>query len=98
MLTDTRPTAEGPPALSARGLAVTPLLLPARQAAAACSVATSTWWRLHASAKVPAPIRLGGRTLWRAEELRDWTAAGCPDRQTWEAQRDGPAQGNGRGA
>jgi hypothetical protein len=28
---------------------------------------------------------LGGRVLWRVEELRRWTAACCPDLLTWQA-------------
>ena len=38
-------------------------------------------------AHVPAPIKLGGRTLWRTQELGEWVASGCPDRRTWDAQR-----------
>ena len=32
-------------------------------------------------------IRIGGRVLWRTEEIRDWLNAGAPDRKTWEARR-----------
>jgi predicted DNA-binding transcriptional regulator AlpA len=64
---------------------VEPLLLPAEVAACLCGRSRASWWRDHAADRVPAPIRLGGRTLWRAEELRQWVAAGCPERRTWEA-------------
>jgi hypothetical protein len=40
-----------------------------------------------AAGKTPTPTELGGRTLWRAGELREWIAAGCPDRKTWEKIR-----------
>jgi hypothetical protein len=30
---------------------------------------------------------VGGSTLWRLAELRDWVHAGCPDRKTWEAMQ-----------
>jgi predicted DNA-binding transcriptional regulator AlpA len=66
---------------------LTALLLPAPEASRLCSVSEATWWRLHASAKIPRPVRLGKRTLWRAEELRAWIAAGIPDRRTWEAMQ-----------
>jgi len=64
---------------------VEPLLVPAPQAARLSGVSEATWWRLHAAAKVPRPVKLGGRTLWRAEELREWVRAGIPDHRTWEA-------------
>lgn len=63
------------------------LLVSAEIAARLCGVSEATWWRLHAAAKVPAPIRLGGRTLWRRAELAAFCEAGCPDRRTWEALR-----------
>jgi predicted DNA-binding transcriptional regulator AlpA len=69
-----------------------PLLLNARQSAELCGLSEATWWRLHAAAKCPAPVKIGKSTRWRVEELRAWTEAGCPDRQTWRvlsASRNG---------
>jgi prophage regulatory protein len=66
-----------------------PLLVSAVHAGRLCGVSLAGWWRLHAAAKVPAPVKLNGRTLWKTEELRAWVAAGCPDRRTWEAVRHG---------
>jgi predicted DNA-binding transcriptional regulator AlpA len=60
-------------------------LLRAREAALMCGTSTPTWWRLHSAGLVPAPVRLGGVTAWRTDELRRWVAAGCPDRRAWEA-------------
>src|SRR5205823_13728010 len=77
-----RPEAERPASLSE---ALEPLLVSAPHAARLSGVSEATWWRLHAAAKVPRPIKLGGRTLWRVEELRRWIEAGCPDRRAWEA-------------
>ncbi len=71
-------------ALSPPLAALPPLLIGAKEAARLCGVGVATWWRLLAAGKVPAPVKLSGRTLWRAAELTDWTAAGCPDRKTWE--------------
>jgi predicted DNA-binding transcriptional regulator AlpA len=73
------PASAGPPGAA--------LLIGAAEAGLLCGVSRATWWRLHAGGKVPAPVRLGGGTFWRAEELRDWIASGCPDRKTWEALR-----------
>jgi predicted DNA-binding transcriptional regulator AlpA len=65
-----------------------PLLLPAHHAAAVCGTSARTWRAWDVAGKIPAPIRIGRRTFWRAEDLRDWVAAGCPDRLTWEALRE----------
>ena len=62
---------------------ITPILLDAKGAAALCGVSARHWATLHSEGLVPAPVRLGRRVLWRAEELRDWTRAGCPPRLRW---------------
>jgi predicted DNA-binding transcriptional regulator AlpA len=81
-----------PPAPTAEDLrarpeapSVEPLLVPAATAAPLCGVSEASWYRLKAAGKLPAPVRLGGRVLWRVEELRRWCAAGCPDLRTWQA-------------
>lgn len=43
-----------------------------------------TWDRLGT---IPAPVRIGGRVLWRTDEIRQWLDAGSPDRETWDARR-----------
>lgn len=65
--------------------AVEVLLIPADVAGPMCGRSRASWWRDHAAARVPAPITLGGRTLWRVAELKRWIDAGCPDRKTWES-------------
>jgi predicted DNA-binding transcriptional regulator AlpA len=40
-----------------------------------------------ASGKLPAPLRIGGRVVWRVSEIRAWLDAGAPDRETWAALR-----------
>ncbi len=70
------------------------LLLRARDAAAVCGVSLATWHRWHASARCPAPVRIGATVRWRADELRSWVEAGCPSRREWEARR---AAGNANG-
>lgn len=65
------------------------LLIGRIHAAKACSTSSRTWDRLVASGRTPAPVRLGGRPMWRVEELRGWIDAGCPDRPTWEAMTMG---------
>jgi predicted DNA-binding transcriptional regulator AlpA len=86
-------TMRRPPGLDAidsPGLATdqgpSPLLLTARQAAAMCGKSLRTWRTWDAAGWIPRPVRIGRSTLWRAEELREWVAAGCPRRAEWEAR------------
>jgi predicted DNA-binding transcriptional regulator AlpA len=63
-----------------------PLLLKARQAATTCRVSLRTWRSWDSGGQIPRPIRIGRSTFWRMDELKDWTAAGCPRRTDWEAR------------
>jgi predicted DNA-binding transcriptional regulator AlpA len=80
------PAAGRPASLAA---AVEPLLVPATVAGPLCGRSEASWWRDHAANRIPAPIKLGGRTLWRVAELRAWVEAGCPSRREWEARQAG---------
>jgi predicted DNA-binding transcriptional regulator AlpA len=64
-----------------------PLVADARDLAAhlRCGVRTVRTW--DAAGKLPAPVRIGGRVVWRVSEIRAWLDAGAPDRETWEARR-----------
>lgn len=42
-----------------------------------------TW---DAAGKLPVPIRIGGRVVWRVQEIRAWLEAGAPNRDEWEAR------------
>lgn len=57
-----------------------PLLLSARAAAQMCSKSLRTWRAWDSAGLVPAPIRIGRSTLWRAADLTAWIEAGCPKR------------------
>jgi predicted DNA-binding transcriptional regulator AlpA len=54
----------------------------------ACELATvslRTWRHWDALEKIPAPIRLGTRTVvWDLDEIEAWMAAGAPSRDEWE--------------
>jgi predicted DNA-binding transcriptional regulator AlpA len=63
------------------------LLFRARVAARICGKSIRTWRTWDAAGWIPRPIRIGRSTLWRADELRAWVAAGCPCRQEWEARK-----------
>ncbi len=67
------------------------LALAAKDAAAMLGISRAQLWKLHASGKIPLPVRLGTKApRWRVDELRAWLAAGCPDRQTWERMQRVP--------
>jgi predicted DNA-binding transcriptional regulator AlpA len=70
-----------------------PLLISAKTAAPMCGRSEASWWRDHAAARIPRPVRLGGRTLWRVEDLRLWVSLGCPDRRTFETMKESKRNG-----
>lgn len=61
-----------------------PGLLRRVAAARFCGVGASTWDRLTAAGRTPAPIRLGGSVGWSRRELARWIDHGCPPRAEWE--------------
>jgi len=66
------------------------LALTANDAAGLLGISRAQFWKLHASGKLPVPVYLGVKApRWRAEELRDWLAAGCPDRVSWLKLQEG---------
>ncbi|MFO0915329.1 MAG: hypothetical protein U0795_20370 [Pirellulales bacterium] len=69
-----------------------PLLLDAHQAAALFGRSPRTWRSWNSAGMIPRPIRIQRSTLWRADELRAWVSAGCPDRQKWERIRRSAGQ------
>lgn len=73
-----------PPAADPAGA---PLVADARRLAQllCCGLRTVRCW--DAAGKLPAPLRIGGRVVWRVGEIRDWLAAGAPDRAEWEARQ-----------
>lgn len=44
---------------------------------------------LHASGRLPQPIKLGRCTRWLRTEIVSWLAAGAPPRDKWEAMKGG---------
>lgn len=60
------------------------LLLTVEQTAKALGVGVRTLYTLDGAGKIPAPVRVGGRKRWDAEELRAWIRAECPTRRKWE--------------
>jgi predicted DNA-binding transcriptional regulator AlpA len=69
-------------------LPIPQLVFTAAEAAAMFQKSIRTWRTWDSSGKIPKPLRIGRATYWRPEELRAWVAAGCPDRETWDAMRE----------
>jgi predicted DNA-binding transcriptional regulator AlpA len=62
-----------------------PLVADARRLAPMLSAGLRTLRSWDAAGKLPAPVRIGGRVVWRLDEIRAWLAAGAPCRAEWEA-------------
>lgn len=44
--------------------------------------------RMHEAGKLPRPVLVGTRSLrWVRQTIVEWLAAGCPDREMFEAKR-----------
>jgi prophage regulatory protein len=64
------------------------IAISAKQLSQLLGVSLRQVWRLNATGKLPRPVRIGGSVRWnRAEVIRWFSEAGCPDRQTWEARK-----------
>ncbi len=61
------------------------LALTAEQVGVALGVSRATVWRMHASGRLPAPVRFGRAVRWEQYTIEEWLAAGAPSREQWEA-------------
>lgn len=66
---------------------LSPLVVDARRLARLLCAGIRTVRTWDAAGKLPAPIRIGGRVVWRVDEIRAWLDADAPDRPTWAAIR-----------
>ncbi len=64
-----------------------PLLLRDAEAAALCGLSRSGWLKACSAGRTPLPVRIGRACRWRADELRRWADAGCPNRDAWMAMK-----------
>jgi prophage regulatory protein len=64
-----------------------PLVADAAALAPLLTVGVRTIRTWDSSGKLPRPLRISGRVVWLLDEIRDWLAAGAPDRSTWEARK-----------
>lgn len=68
---------------------LTPLMVDTKKAAAMLGISPRMFSSMNSTGRVPRPVRLGRRVLWRVSELKAWVDAGCPPRERWEADEDG---------
>lgn len=66
-------------------------LLTAKDAAHLCRLSKRSWFRLHASGRIPAPVRIGGSVRWRKSDIESWLTMDCPGRKEFEARKGGAA-------
>jgi predicted DNA-binding transcriptional regulator AlpA len=52
-----------------------------------CQISRRTWFRINASGKCPACVRVGASPRWRMQDLLDWISWNCPSRKTFEAMK-----------
>ena len=64
-----------------------PLVVDARRLARLLCAGIRTVRTWDAAGKLPKPIRIGGRVVWRVDEIRAWLDAGAPNRDEWEARK-----------
>ena len=61
-----------------------PLAVGAKEAAELCGIGRTLWYDLKNAGRIPEPIRLGRRTVWRVDEIQKWMMAGCPGLDRWQ--------------
>lgn len=66
-----------------------PLAISARQLASMLGVSIRQVWRLNETGNLPRPMRLGGSVKWLRKEIEAFLEAGAPDRESWEAMKEG---------
>lgn len=57
---------------------VQPVLITAADLAHMMQISIRTLWRLRSAGQLIKPIRIGGNTRWRLDEVQNWIAEGCP--------------------
>ncbi len=87
---EVRPPTETVPTISGS-------MVGAVEAARICGISRTTWYSLKAAGRVPAPVHLGRRVLWRREELHDWMTAGCPPLYQWQRSKEQHTRASRRG-
>ena len=67
-----------------------PLVVGADRLATLLAISVRTVRTLDYAGKLPRAVHIGGKVFWRIAEIREWLAAGSPDRTAWELMRPQP--------
>jgi excisionase family DNA binding protein len=65
------------------------LAISSEEAAKLLDISKRHFASLHAQGRIPKPISLGRSVRWSVDELREWLAAGAPERSRWEMMKKG---------
>lgn len=60
-------------------------LLNVKDVAARLRISPRQVWKLLASGRIPAPLRLSRSVRWRMDLIDRWVELGCPSRERFEA-------------
>ena len=60
-------------------------LLTVKDLSARLCISPRQVWKLLASGRIPAPLRLSRSVRWRADLIDRWIELGCPSRDEFEA-------------
>ena len=58
-----------------------PQLLTINDVAEILKISQRSIWRLVASGKLVAPLRVGGSIRWKREDIREWIDSGCEPKE-----------------
>ena len=61
-------------------------LLTVKDVAARLRISQRQVWKLLASGRIPAPVRISRSVRWRAGDITRWIELGCPSRERFEAE------------
>ena len=53
-------------------------LITAAELAQTMQISVRTLWRLRSAGRLIEPVKIGGNTRWRLDEVRQWIGDGCP--------------------
>jgi predicted DNA-binding transcriptional regulator AlpA len=65
------------------------LLLSAVEVAGLLGIGKTSIYALLSAGKIPRPIKLNSRSLWKKNEIESWVACSCPPLDSWLIMKEG---------